>query len=208
MLVPRFDAYYGAALQAASPLPAGARVLDLGAGTGLLAGLLLAREPRLRATLVDLSPEMLEQASHRFEAMRAGGRIKTVRGDYSRDVPAGPFDAVVSALSIHHLADAGKRRVYAVAFDRLRPGGVFVNADQVAGDSPAESAANDRAWETAAREAGADDAMIARARERMVHDRNAPVPAQLGWLQAAGFDEVRCAWRHGQFAVRAGRRPV
>ena len=50
-LVPGFDGFYGAALAALEGLPEGARVLDLGAGTGLLSGLLAAARPDVRLTL-------------------------------------------------------------------------------------------------------------------------------------------------------------
>jgi cyclopropane fatty-acyl-phospholipid synthase-like methyltransferase len=43
------------------------------------------------------------------------------------------FDAIVSALAIHHLEDAEKRSLFARIHERLRPGGVFVNAEQVVG---------------------------------------------------------------------------
>lgn len=207
MLVPEFDAFYGAALAAVGRLPERARVLDLGAGTGLLSALLAARQPMLRLTLVDLSPGMLAEAARRFAAM-GSQPPDLIAADYAEAMPEGPFHAVVSALSIHHLSDPAKRRVHAAAFARLDPGGVFVNAEQVAGRTPAEDAALDRRWEADARALGADDAMIARARGRMAHDRCAPPGTQLDWLRQAGFDPVAVPWAGGRFAVLAGRRPA
>jgi hypothetical protein len=43
---------------------------------------------------------------------------------------------VVTALAVHHLDDAGKRSLYRRVADTLAPGGVFVNAEQVAGPTP------------------------------------------------------------------------
>ena len=204
-LIPCFDAFYGAAASLL-PLDPGAEpvVLDLGAGTGLLAEAVLRRFPRARLVLLDGAPEMLEVARARFAAVQ--DRVHLRAGDYAREPLGGPYDAVVSALSIHHLGDAEKRDVYARAFDALRPGGVFVNADNVLGETR-EAAAEDRAtWVAAVRATGISEADLDAALERTKLDRFAPLQAQLGWLRAIGFADVACAfqWRH--FAVFGGRR--
>lgn len=207
-LVPCFDGLYGAALGCLDPLGPTPDVLDLGAGTGLFAALIAAGRPGARLTLVDLSPAMLDRAAERFSAMRDVVPPTLLVADYAAEMPAGPFDAVVSALSIHHLPDPDKRAVLAMAYARLRPGGLFVNAEQVAGRTPAEERAFDRDWEQAAHAAGADAATIARARGRMAHDRCAPLEPQLAWLRQAGFTDVRAAWSSARFAVLAGRKPA
>ncbi len=60
LLVPGIDELYGAVLKS---VPFGVdeqiKVLDLGAGTGLLSAVISDRFPRARITLVDLSVEML-----------------------------------------------------------------------------------------------------------------------------------------------------
>ena len=48
---------------------------------------------------------------------------------------AGRNDLICSALSIHLLKHDDKRRLYKKVFDALNPGGMFVNADQVPGES-------------------------------------------------------------------------
>ncbi|MEM6942717.1 MAG: class I SAM-dependent methyltransferase [Pseudomonadota bacterium] len=135
-LVPCFEEFYGAAVEAVGPLAPGARLLDLGAGTGLLAAMIAVSRPSLDVTLVDLSAEMLNRAPGRFAA--AGlSQPQLVTGDYAVAMPEGPFEAIVSALSIHHLDDAGKAQVFAGVADRLSPGGGFVNAEQVLGETAA-----------------------------------------------------------------------
>ena len=156
-LIPCFDDFYGAAVDALG-FPAGAapRILDLGAGTGLLAEQVLARWPRARLTLVDLSGDMLERARERFAGR--GARVEIRTADYLRDPLGGPYDAVVSALSIHHLPDAGKRALFRRAFAALRPGGRFVDADNVLAPTP-RLAARDRAlWIARVRESGIAEA--------------------------------------------------
>jgi tRNA (cmo5U34)-methyltransferase len=205
-LIPCFDAFYGAAVGLLAPLAGTApRVLDVGAGTGLLAELVKRRLPAARVTLLDFSEAMLAQARARF----AGAAVPVAFqvGDSSLAPLGGPWDAVVSALSIHHLADESKRRLYRRAFEALAPGGVLVNADNVCDEDPAVQADHREAWIAAIRATGLAEAELEAALERTKVDRLAPLRAQLGWLREAGFEEVRCAYEWHHFAVFCGRKP-
>jgi tRNA (cmo5U34)-methyltransferase len=207
-LVPCFDEFYQTALtligDAVGTAP---RVLDLGAGTGLLSAQVLERFPEARLVLIDLSDGMLTQARRRFRHLPAD-RLSVVTADYGQADLGGPYDAVVSALSIHHLEDPAKRALFRRVFHALRPGGVFVNADQVAGPTLGRDALYRALWLHAVRAAGTSEDELAAARERMTHDRLAPLAAQLDWLAEAGFTEIDCAFKHWSFAVYAGTRPA
>lgn len=204
LLVPCFDAFYGAALDALATLPECGRVVDLGAGTGLFSGMLAARRPDLRFTLIDIAGNMLDHVPERFEAMGLDPPACIV-ADYAVATPPGPWDAAISALSIHHLEDEVKRGLYRALPGALAPGGVFVNADQVAGAYAAGEADMRERWEAGCRGAGATDNMIERARRRMRHDRCAPLEVQLEWLREAGFREVSVPFADPMFAVMVAR---
>ncbi|WBC12456.1 class I SAM-dependent methyltransferase [Micromonospora sp. WMMA1998] len=211
-LVPCFDAFYGTAVEVAAPplraaLAAGRapEVLDLGAGTGLLSLLLAAAVPGVRLTLVDGAPAMLAVATGHLAAR--GVPHRTVHADLGDPLPAGRYDAVVSALAVHHLDDDGKRALYRRAADALAPGGVFVNAEQVAGRTPALDRRYDEVWTARITERGSDAAEIAAARQRMRHDRPATVADQCRWLTEAGLVDVDCFFKEWRFAVFGGHRP-
>ena len=211
-LVPCFDAFYGTAVEVAAPplraaLAAGRtpEVLDLGAGTGLLSLLLTAAVPGVRLTLVDGAPGMLAVAAGHLR--ERGVPHRTVHADLADPLPAGRYDAVVSALAIHHLDDEGKRALYRRAADALAPGGVFVNAEQVAGPTPALDRRYDEVWTARITELGSDAEEIAGARERMRHDRPATVADQCRWLTEAGLVDVDCFFKEWRFAVFGGQRP-
>jgi len=103
---------------AAERLPAGALVLDLGTGPGLLPEELVRACPGLTVVGVDLAPEMVARARSRFPGT-TGLRFEL------GDVAALPFgdgsaDLVISSLSLHHWdrPEAGLAGVVRV----LRPG--------------------------------------------------------------------------------------
>ncbi|MGZ4278415.1 MAG: class I SAM-dependent methyltransferase [Solirubrobacteraceae bacterium] len=203
-LLPCFDAFYAAAVEAVglSGRPPG-RVLDLGAGTGLLAGFVAQAFPAARLTLLDGAGAMLAQARERL-----GERASYVVGDLADPLPEGPWDAIVSALAIHHLDDPGKRDLFARVRAALAPGGVFVNAEQVAGETPWLDAVHVERHERAARALGTTEAEWAAAAGRMSHDVCATVEDQLVWLRDAGFADAGCFWRDGRFAVLVARAPA
>jgi trans-aconitate methyltransferase len=208
-LVPCFDAFYSSALDIIGEWAAGKSapaVLDLGAGTGLFSVMVAARLPDARIHLVDVSDAMLAEAQHRFADKPASNVTFEVR-DYADGGLGGPWDLVISALSIHHLADEAKRALFARVFGALRPGGLFVDADQVLGPTPAAEARYRKLWDEAVLGSGIDRREYERAVERMRHDRCAPLEKQLDWLRAAGFAEVDCAFKHWRFAVYFGMRP-
>jgi tRNA (cmo5U34)-methyltransferase len=201
-LIPAYDSFYGTAVEAVGLAGEVRRVLDLGAGTGLLAAAVRAAYPEAEVTLTDAAAAMLDKAR---EAL-GDARVEYVRRDLTEPLPAGPWDAVGSALAIHHLDDAQKRDLFARIHSALRDGGVFVNAEQVVGPSPYFTRLYAEWHERRAREAGSSDEEWAGAEERMSYDRCAGVEEQLTWLRAAGFADADCLFKDHRFAVIVARR--
>jgi tRNA (cmo5U34)-methyltransferase len=86
----------------------------------------------------------------------------------------------------------------------LRPAGAFVHAEQVLGATPGAERRNRDSWRHQARAAGATDADLALAVDRMRADRPATLDDQLRWLREAGFRDVDCYFKDHIFAVFAG----
>lgn len=163
------------------------RFLDLGTGDGRLISLLREAHPQAQAVGLDSSQPMLARAAQRF----AGDAAVELRVHDLRDpLPElGPFDAVVSALAIHHLEDARKRELFAEIQSLLTPGGVFANLDLV-------SAATPQMHERFRREIGRPDDDPA--------DRLAGLCDQLEWLRAAGFADADCHFKWLQLTLVVG----
>lgn len=201
-LVPCFEAFYGAAAElVARTAPSSApRLLDLGAGTGLLSEQVASRVTPASLTLLDGSAAMLGRAEQRL----ARWHPTVVVAPFSAPLPAGPFDGVISALAIHHLDDAGKRDLFGRILQVLRPGGVFVNAEQILGRTPDEEEFFETMHFDAARALGSSETEIAEAQERMRLDRCAPLAEQVRWLSEAGFAGAGVYFQWFRFAVYAG----
>ncbi|HUA34502.1 MAG TPA: class I SAM-dependent methyltransferase [Candidatus Binataceae bacterium] len=205
-LVPCFDDLYRTALELL-PFTADQRfeLLDLGAGTGLLSAMIAESFPKAQLTLFDLTPEMLLGARQRLKPL--GKRVKFVSADFAAAAPAKSYDAVVSSLAIYHLPDSGKRHLFGDIFKFLTPGGVFINADQVAGEGAAIDERARQMWLKRARELKASDRELDATLERMKRDMPATVGQQLAWLRETGFVEVSCSYRNLIFAVLSGTKP-
>jgi tRNA (cmo5U34)-methyltransferase len=111
------------------------RFLDLGAGDGGFAELLLGLYPEAHGVLVDFSKPMMAAARQRLAGEE--DRFEIVEADLADDdwrelLPdRAPYDAVVSRLAIHHLPDERKRALYRECFEVLGPGGLFLNWEHV-----------------------------------------------------------------------------
>jgi tRNA (cmo5U34)-methyltransferase len=200
-LVPGYDEFYGAVVDVLSlSAQPPRRVLDLGAGTGLLSARIAEAFPDTEFELLDGSEPMLAEAR-----VRLGDAVAAVHvADMADPLPAGSFDAIVSALAIHHLTDADKRHLFSRAREALVAGGVFVNAEQVAGPTDELTAIYNSIWERDCRALGATEEELDGARERMRHDRCVDVGSQLAWMREAGFGAADCVYKSWRFAVLAG----
>ncbi len=79
------------------PLPRGARILDVGTGSGVIALSLAARFPEADLSAVDLSEEALTLARENAERSGLTSRIRFAQSNLLAAV-AGPFDLIVANL--------------------------------------------------------------------------------------------------------------
>ncbi len=202
-VVPCFDDLYGTALDLLPFEPDQEfSLVDLGTGTGLFAAMIADRFPKARITLMEVSNAMLDQARKRFDGL--GRDFEFIIADYAKVPLPRKFDAVVSALSIHHLVHEDKRKLFEKVRSHLNTGGVFINADQVAGHTQDIQARYDETWLMEAHALGAGIEDLEAAIERRIDDKSARLVEQLTWMEAAGFANVNVWYKNGMFAVMAG----
>ena len=202
-LIPGHEHFYAAALEL---VPTDAtHIVELGAGSGLFSAMLSAALPKASLTLIDFSENMLALARQRLGNNDA--RIRFVQADYTTEPLPADADAILSSLSIHHLEDERKRTLLPHVFAALRPGGIFINADHIAGPTPKLEAIYQQRWLTDVRALGATEQQIVDSLYRQSEDRRTPVAPQLAWLRDAGFTDVDCWYKHSSFAVMSGTKP-
>ena len=197
--IPCFDDYYeGTTRFIAAGIREPKRILDLGAGRGLLTYFWYRHFPKAEYVLVDVSEEMLKIARKRF------GGISSVDfqvADYADALPKGDFDAVISALSIHHLEDDGKKKLFARVYEKLPDGGLFVNYDQFCAGQPELDGWFDSYWENQLSRSGLSAHDIALWKDRRTLDRECSVEQETEMLRACNFKAVKCVYSCQKFSV-------
>jgi tRNA (cmo5U34)-methyltransferase len=182
-------------------------VLDLGAGTGLFSSQVLGRYPHANFVLVDLAEKMLGVARRRFG--EASDQFQYVLADYRQLEGQAEYDLVISSLSIHHLEDAEKQALFGRIYSILRKGGIFINVDQIRGETPFLRELYWQHWLEQVRLSGFSAGRIQESIDRRTtYDKEALLQEQLDWLKSSGFQNVDCVYKNFFVGVFFGMKSV
>jgi trans-aconitate methyltransferase len=222
--LPHREARFEAMLDAVAALaPEDLVAVDLACGPGAISQRLLARFPAARAVAVDLDPVLL--ALGRGGLGDLGGRLRWVEADLmtidlTRDLGEARVNAVLSTTALHWLTPERLVQLYRDIAAILRPGGVFLNGDNIpfpaglpgfqrlaeAARARDEAAAFGKAgvedwaawWAAIAAEPGMLPLVAERDRRFAQRRRDLPEPRLAlheAALQDAGFREVGVIWQ-------------
>jgi tRNA (cmo5U34)-methyltransferase len=187
--------------------------LDLGAGTGAAARAVLAEYPSATAILADFSPQMMAEGENQLAPF--AGRYRYVEfdmhsSDWPKSIPV-PLDAIVSALSIHHLPDARKQTIFREIRRQLKPSGWYINYDPIRASEPTIEATwgrvNDRYDPDGPFKRGHRSAHEQARYENHVRYM-IPLEPQLQWLREAGFVDIDVFWKRLDWVIYGGRNPA
>ena len=197
--IPCFDDYYENTTKlVASNIEQPKRILDLGAGTGLLSYFWYQQCPEAEYVLVDIAEEMLNVARKRFAGIDS---ISYQILDYSNRLPDGDFDVIASALSIHHLENKQKIKLFSQIYDKLPRGGLFVNYDQFSAGQDQINDWYDSYWESQLANSGLTENDIELWKERRKLDRECSVEEEIEMLCRSKFKTVKCIYSYHKFSV-------
>jgi tRNA (cmo5U34)-methyltransferase len=203
--IPCYDEVFKVALEL---IPDGSgesmTVLDLGAGTGLFSQHVVAQFPKAHFILWDVAEDLLEEARTRFADK--GTQFEYVINDY-RDLHQANVDIVISSLSIHHLSDPEKQKLFEKIYSSLRSNGIFVNIDQIAGETEKLADFYWSTWLEKIRASGVTEEQIQESmNRRKQYDHESKMFDQLHWLKRAGFQDVDCVYKYYFIGVFFGRK--
>jgi tRNA (cmo5U34)-methyltransferase len=187
---------------AALTTPNARHTLDVGCGAGNYTLKLLEKLGNLNATLIDLSPRMIDRAVARVSAATTGS-VTPLVGDI-RELPleAVSYDIILAAAVLHHLrTDAQWECVFIKFYESLRPGGAIWIVDMVDHRIPSvESLMRRRYGEYLENLGGSEyrDKVFAYIDEE---DTPKSLLYQTDLLQKVGFEEVEVLHKNSRFAA-------
>ncbi len=109
------------------------KVLDIGAGNGMLSELILKQYPNAQITMLDFSPEMLQSAKAYFEKNQIDTRnVKYLVGDFITDSwKEETYDLIISSYALHHIRNEEdlKKVFRKIATSLKEDNGTFICVD-------------------------------------------------------------------------------
>ena len=173
------------------PQMPGARILDLGCGTGLELNAYFPCNPTAQVTGIDLAPGMLQALREKF----TGKCLELIEGSYF-EVPFGEgiFDGAVSVESLHHFTGAEKLPLYTRLRHALKDGGWFILTDYFS-LSEEEERMHRQELERLKREQGLPDGVFYH------YDTPLTLEHELALLREAGFSSVEVLQTWGATAA-------
>ena len=197
-LIPCFKDFYTIASSLATTSTVSPRILDLGAGTGLFSSFIINQFPKASFTLIDISEQMINVAKQRFSNL---DNITYIIEDYTNYDQEETYDIIISSLSIHHLTDEQKYKLYNQVFKNLKSGGIFINADQVLGETEVLDQLYKQDWLAKVTATDLTEEELTAAIKRTELDKMATLSSQLSSLNKIGFSHVDCVYKYMNFVV-------
>lgn len=179
-------------------------ILDLGIGTGQTAFHLLKKFPNTRLDGIDISQKMIGQAKIRLKYFL--DKITFSEQDIKDLVIKDKHDVCVAVLSIHHLNEKQKLKLFKKIFDNLNENGIFVIGDIIKFNSEKVTKEKEEEWRNfLIKNIGEKDGQYW-FENYQEEDLPSSVSNQLEWLKQAGFKDVKCIWEYMNYAVFFGRK--
>ena len=194
------------------------KVLDLGCGDGALTLELLKKDPKIKATLIDGSAEMLNNARKQLESYEGfifiQKTFQELLEDESKgnDIIADEFDFVISSLAIHHLHTKEKEDLFGYIHEHLNSGGFFLNIETVKAPTDELESWYRVLWGEWIQKnqinMGVQESFEYLPEQYKNNPDNHPdtLNIQLNALKSVGFQQVDCYYKYGIFAIFGGEK--
>ena len=185
-----------------------AAVVDLGCGPGSLSQRLADALPEVQVVGVDADPLLLG-----LGRANTNPRVRLIEANLAdpgwtdaTGLP-GPWDAAVSSTALHWLSPEDLGQLYRILARNLRPGGVFVNADNMGVGQPALDGIADAVRRARTRRVGTQDneEWAAWWQALRADDELAPlIDARSNAAIAHSGENGLTVWQHAELLRQAG----
>lgn len=199
--IPYMDIFYNTAAELTTNYQ-NPEVLDLGAGTGILTEKIYQKHPNSNITLIDISKQMLDKAQKKFTQ----NNFQFIEADYINYNYTQKYDVIVSSLSIHHLTDDEKKKLYKKVYDILEEDGIFINADQVQGSTPQTEQKFKDKDKTHLEKQDIPLEEKKTLQERRKLDQPATLDDTIKWYKEIGYKNVDVYYKYYRYYVIAGEK--
>lgn len=199
--IPNMEIYYNTVVKLTQKYE-NPKILDLGAGTGILTQLIYQQHTNSNITLVDLSTKMLNIAREKFKDKN----FKYLEANYLTYDFKEKYDIIVSSLSIHHLTDEEKQLLYKRIYDMLTPEGIFINADQVHGETEYTEQLYKKQDESFLKKQHIPEEEKEILRQRRKLDKPAKLSDTIKWYKEIGYKNVDIYYKYYRYFVIAGEK--
>jgi tRNA (cmo5U34)-methyltransferase len=172
--------------------------VDLGAGTGLLTKEIYEMYNDAHYTLVDISIDMLNIARQRFDGLN---NFEFIEHNYTENIPIENCDFICSALSIHHLENNYKEKLYKNIYKKLDKNGCFMNLDIFIAESKVIDNMYNEWWFNYINENIKTNEEMNRMNESRELDKENTINETLKLLKKCGFKDVECIYNFMKFGA-------
>jgi tRNA (cmo5U34)-methyltransferase len=176
----------------------GGTVLDLGCSTGLSIKAFANRAKRIIG--VEISESMLDVVNETFKSYH---NVEIVPLDLRTSFPpVSECDVVLSIFTLQFIPVEHRRRVVADVYESLKPGGAFIVAEKVLGESAVSQAAFVDIYHQFKAAQGYTREEVDRKALSLEGRLVANTAAEnVAMLASGGFREIECVWRWVNFAA-------
>jgi SAM-dependent methyltransferase len=141
---------------------------------------------------------MLKIAKERFVGLN---NFEFIEKNYVENIPVKSCDLVCSALSIHHLENDGKVKLYKNIYKTLDSGGCFINLDQFIGASGKINSLYNEWWYNFIDNSGISSEEKTAWIERRKLDKENTIKETIELLKDSGFKNIECIYNFMKFGV-------
>lgn len=178
------------------------KILDLGVGTGNIESYIFKKFPQVTIEGLDISSHLLKIAKEKHKKFQFIPIKGDIRESYFKKKK---YDCVISSLTIHHMEDNEKIKIFSNIFSALKKEGIFINFDMVMPEKSNLDKMREKLF-LRMKKQGLSAKFINMERQEMKErDKLAKIKIQKNWLKETGFS-YRVLYKKGLFSVYACKK--